>query len=683
MGCSKLLILGLVLNVAHCLEILGEELVVEIKLLVKHDITAILGEEVYLSCKYLGENTIIRAEWKRQTNSKTSKRLTGFANGKPFSRDSNFSIPASPTNLTVKMRVSSVEAEGEYICVFMTEDQDFSHSTFLTVLARPDTHILVNEETVNGTHYQSVSCSAVNGRPLPQISWLVSGLPPSVYPFTVEMSDTAHPDGTATMSSILRFPTHLQDEDRVTCVVQHPTLPSPKLITVRVDTYETYADAQAKLNRAEDTSVSVQTDTEVQENHKRRPTRKQLNSSSEESDIYSEDELPSTPSHQLTSSAAQAGPRITNPAAQGGPGITTPAARGPRIPSPAVQESRRIPSPAVQESWQIPSPAVQESRQIPSPAVQESRQIPSPTVQGSLRIPSPIVLGSQRIPSPAVQEIQQIPSPAVQESRQIPSPTVQGSLRIHNPTVQESRQIPSPAVQESRRIPSPIVLGSQQIPSPTVLRSQRIPSPTVQGSRRIPRPTVQESQRILSPAVQGSRRIPSPAVGTPRARGKAMFSHILMVLEEIKETQQIQRQMINALLKQGDCASAILPDGANFPLASIEDVNSIEQRLVETAFMNNVVSIIRDIGGATLDEAIQRIMAFLMTNDLALQYNLAGCHGKRAFETLRLFEVIYGGLKKNKMTQTVNKKEAKKAISKWFKGARDRGGDRALRAQRL
>ncbi|XP_071400914.1 uncharacterized protein [Centroberyx affinis] len=240
MGCSKLLILGLVLNVAHCLEILetGEELVVEIKLLVKHNITAILGEEVYLSCKYLGENTIISAEWKRQSNSKKSKRLTGFnENGKPFSRDSDFSIPASPTNLTVKMRVSSVEAEGEYICVFMTEDEDFSHSTFLTVLARPDTHILVNEETVNGTHYQSVSCSAVNGRPLPQISWLVNGLPPSVYPFTVEMSDTAHPDGTATMSSILRFPTHLQDEDRVTCVVQHPTLPSPKLITVRVDTY--------------------------------------------------------------------------------------------------------------------------------------------------------------------------------------------------------------------------------------------------------------------------------------------------------------------------------------------------------------------------------------------------------------------------------------------------------------
>uniref|UniRef100_UPI003AABE887 poliovirus receptor-like n=1 Tax=Centroberyx gerrardi TaxID=166262 RepID=UPI003AABE887 len=160
------------------------------------------------------------------------------------------------------MNVSSVEAEGEYICMFVSEDEDFSCSTYLTVLARPDTHILVNEETVNGTHYQSVSCSAVNGRPLPQISWLVNSLPPSVYPFTVEMNDTAHPDGTATMSSTLRFPTHLQDEDRVTCVVQHPTLPSPKLTTVRVDTYETYVDAQAKLNRAEDTKV--------QENHKRR-----------------------------------------------------------------------------------------------------------------------------------------------------------------------------------------------------------------------------------------------------------------------------------------------------------------------------------------------------------------------------------------------------------------------------
>ncbi|XP_034405011.1 uncharacterized protein si:ch211-149e23.4 isoform X2 [Cyclopterus lumpus] len=223
------------LNVAHCLEILGlgGERILEIT----HNITAVLGEDVYLSCSYLGESEIQSAEWKRQINSKiTSKRLAGFFNGKPFSRD-NISKPESLTNLTVKMKVSNVEAEGEYICEFESEENQYSDRVYLTVVARPDVQMLVNAETINGSQYQSVSCSAVGGRPLPQVSWLVAGRPPSDDTFAVGVSETIHSNGTSTLSSILRFPTHLQDEDSVTCVVQHPTLPDPKVTMVRVETY--------------------------------------------------------------------------------------------------------------------------------------------------------------------------------------------------------------------------------------------------------------------------------------------------------------------------------------------------------------------------------------------------------------------------------------------------------------
>ncbi|XP_029922105.1 uncharacterized protein LOC115369615 [Myripristis murdjan] len=236
MGCSRLLILGFVLNVAHCLETLdaGEEAEVE----TVRSITALLGDEVYLSCIYLGENEISGAHWKRQSNSKKKMmRLAGFNGDRPYSFDPNFSEPASRTNLTCKVNISSVEAEGEYTCVFDSDEYEIIGKTTVTVVAQPDIETLVNEETFNGTQYQSVSCSAANGRPMPQISWLVNGLPPSVYPFTVEMSDTVHPNGTATMRSVLRFPTHLQDEESVTCVVQHPTLPDPQLTTVRVATY--------------------------------------------------------------------------------------------------------------------------------------------------------------------------------------------------------------------------------------------------------------------------------------------------------------------------------------------------------------------------------------------------------------------------------------------------------------
>ncbi|XP_044058633.1 uncharacterized protein si:ch211-149e23.4 isoform X2 [Siniperca chuatsi] len=236
MGCSGLLILGLVLNVAHCLEILGPdgELILEIT----QNITAVLGEDVYLRCRYLGESEIRSARWKYQTKNSNvkSKLKAGFSNGHSFGRY-EFSAPISVTNLTVKMNVSSVDVEGEYICEFESEEEQYSGSIFLTVVARPDIQVMVNAETINGLHYQSVSCSAVGGRPMPQIRWLVDGLPPSDYPFTVDVSDTVYSNGTSTLSSILRFPTHLQDEDSVTCVVQHPTLPTHKLTTVRVETY--------------------------------------------------------------------------------------------------------------------------------------------------------------------------------------------------------------------------------------------------------------------------------------------------------------------------------------------------------------------------------------------------------------------------------------------------------------
>ncbi|XP_013880684.1 uncharacterized protein si:ch211-149e23.4 [Austrofundulus limnaeus] len=188
-----------------------------------------------LSCRYLGESQIQNAEWRRQIQGKY-KRLAGFSNGEPFSRN-NFTVPASPSNLTTYKRVSGVEDEGKYVCEFKEEEDILDVSIFVTVIAQPDVQIMVAAEAINGTHYQSVSCSAGGGRPTPQINWLVGGRPPSGHPFTVDESKTLHPNGTSTLNSVLRFPTHLQDEESVTCAVQHPTLPNPKLTTARVETY--------------------------------------------------------------------------------------------------------------------------------------------------------------------------------------------------------------------------------------------------------------------------------------------------------------------------------------------------------------------------------------------------------------------------------------------------------------
>ncbi|KAI7803181.1 hypothetical protein IRJ41_003671 [Triplophysa rosa] len=93
------------------------------------------------------------------------------------------------------------------------------------------------------------------------------------------------------------------------------------------------------------------------------------------------------------------------------------------------------------------------------------------------------------------------------------------------------------------------------------------------------------------------------------------------------------------------------------------------------------VALVAEIGGSTVDEATRRMMAFLFDHPLSREYNFVGRHGKREFRGLRLFEVVYGILKKNSLTNQITRKDAEKAVSKWLIGARDRGGNRSARAR--
>lgn len=103
---------------------------------IHRNVTAVLGEAVDLICAYRGDSQIFGAEWTRRINSKRkSKGLAGFENGIPYAR-TGFSIPVSMTNLTVRMEVLSVDAEGEYVCEFESEEEYYSNSLFLSIVGK-------------------------------------------------------------------------------------------------------------------------------------------------------------------------------------------------------------------------------------------------------------------------------------------------------------------------------------------------------------------------------------------------------------------------------------------------------------------------------------------------------------------------------------------------------------------
>ncbi|XP_026035429.1 uncharacterized protein LOC113029036 isoform X3 [Astatotilapia calliptera] len=160
-------------------------------------------------------------------------------------------------------------------------------------------------------------------------------------------------------------------------------------------------------------------------------------------------------------------------------------------------------------------------------------------------------------------------------------------------------------------------------------------------------------QNVTHPFVQlPPPSTPSPVVSQPvprqlvQATNTSMFVRVLTLLEDIKETQRIHSRMLQSLLKQRDGpVAAVLPEGAVFPLRTVADVEALEQKLIDPVFLKEVVAVVAEIGGSTVDEATRRMMAFIMDNALSRQYNFVGRHGKREFRGLKIFEVLYAYLK--------------------------------------
>ncbi|CAI5649423.1 unnamed protein product [Oreochromis niloticus] len=83
----------------------------------------------------------------------------------------------------------------------------------------------------------------------------------------------------------------------------------------------------------------------------------------------------------------------------------------------------------------------------------------------------------------------------------------------------------------------------------------------------------------------------SSVVATPAARSAAsptcgaMFSKVLAILEEVKETQLVHSKMLNALLKQKNGSVTAVPEGVVLPLKTQDDVEALNGKLEDSSLM--------------------------------------------------------------------------------------------------
>ncbi|TRY89423.1 hypothetical protein DNTS_010825 [Danionella cerebrum] len=235
MGLPIGFILGMLLNLAHRGEMQDLE---KRDLILNQTVEGIIGEEVYLHCLYTGESTIQFSSWNRLDSAMKAKKMAGYSYINGFFKKDHFDMPSSVTNLTVRVNVTSLDLEGEYMCVFNSEEDETKGQTFLSVIARPDIAITLKEEIMNRSLYHAVTCSASGAKPEAIITWQIAGNSPRDDIFSVTTTRAAHPNGTITSISVLLFPLVLNNESTVTCVVQHPAFTEPKRANIEVDTFD-------------------------------------------------------------------------------------------------------------------------------------------------------------------------------------------------------------------------------------------------------------------------------------------------------------------------------------------------------------------------------------------------------------------------------------------------------------
>lgn len=136
-----------------------------------------------------------------------------------------------------------------------------------------------------------------------------------------------------------------------------------------------------------------------------------------------------------------------------------------------------------------------------------------------------------------------------------------------------TRRITSPSAQRVASSTAQQVAGTtlQQVASST---AQQVAGSAVE---QVTSPT---AQRVASSTVQ---RVASPSC-------EAMFSKLLTIVEEIKETQKVHGKMLNVLLKKQDASVMEVPDGVIFPLQTQADVEALEEKLGGCSLMSAVVS---------------------------------------------------------------------------------------------
>ncbi|XP_076018159.1 uncharacterized protein LOC143009941 [Genypterus blacodes] len=167
---------------------------------------------------------------------------------------------------------------------------------------------------------------------------------------------------------------------------------------------------------------------------------------------------------------------------------------------------------------------------------------------------------------------------------------------------------------------------------------------------------------------------------------------IISLLVEIKEEQQRQwvvlrdlqtRILGQASNKEEEEEEEVEAVDLNLPLRTLEQLDNMEKQLEEPATQKRMVSFLSRMGGATVDDAVRRLMQAVLSFAVGSELNWVGRGQKRSFRVTRLQAILFRALKRTPVGREATHHQYADVVKKWLRFAPFRqggGGRRCYRA---
>ncbi|XP_076141209.1 uncharacterized protein LOC143123807 [Alosa pseudoharengus] len=181
------------------------------------------------------------------------------------------------------------------------------------------------------------------------------------------------------------------------------------------------------------------------------------------------------------------------------------------------------------------------------------------------------------------------------------------------------------------------------------------------------------SETYSSTGGAGEKLFPATSSSETAAQRK-----IITLLMEIKEEQQRQWAVLKELQAkvQGQVSEEEEVESLDIdlPLRTMEQLDETERHLEDAAAQKRMVAHLSRMGGATVDDAVRRLMQAVLSFAVGSELNWVGRGQKRSFRSTRLQGVLFRALKRTPVGREATHHQFADVVKKWLRFAPFRQG---------